>query len=200
MAQSLSGQSTEQEQESRFDISYELGNAFFMGQLANDFQVDENPSETGTIGLEDSFGSGFRIGYRFTRKLGVEAALAAFPSNIVVSAPGIDGGLGQDVGFVSGNLVYEFRDVSSRQWPYLTAGGGLVFYPENGLQEDLMWNVGGGVRLDLSRRFDLRLELRDYMSIFDGFEGEVVEEGAPPEGTHFQNHVVLTTGIVFSPF
>lgn len=102
-------------------------------------------------------------------------------------------GFDADVSMFEGTVLFYPGDPSARFTPSLAAGGGAVSHARSFARErDAMRNLGGGARLELGDVMVLRFGLRDYMSTFD----------AVPENEDliFQNNVVLTTGLVLSPF
>ena len=76
--------------------------------------------------------------------------------------------------------------------PFVLAGIGAKTYDVDGMdpETDLMWNVGGGVDVQFHPRAALRLEARDYMSLFDPEIAAVDEE--------LQHDLALTAGFRFA--
>lgn len=76
--------------------------------------------------------------------------------------------------------------------PFVLAGIGGKTYVVDGMdpENDLMWNVGAGLDLQFHPRAALRLEARDYMSLFDPEVAAADEE--------LQHDLGLTAGFRFT--
>lgn len=184
----LSGQ-----EDGKLEVTGTLANGFFYGGVGSSFSTDQGIENT--VGLDDGLGVGLRVGWRFSDRVTGELAVTSFPTEIVVRGGQFTVGFDADVTMTEGTFLYHLGDPQAPIRPFLAAGGGAVSYAGSFRTEwDGMWNVGGGVRLELGDLVDLRFDLRDYMSSFDALEN--VEN----EDARFQNHVVLSTGLVFSLF
>ena len=115
--------------------------------------------------------------------------------------PGISGpctDINTDAFGFMGNVVVPIRIQGATKWrPYGTAGLGWIHAWANGAsaqehrsQNDLGFNVGGGVTYSLGERVGLRSDLRYFRAFADKNE---------PEGVYFKNYgfLRLTLGLTF---
>lgn len=124
--------------------------------------------------FDDDFTAGFRYGYYFHPKFGLEIGVGFTPSSIL--ATGNTGGGGTNVSTIfdvdtyvmHANLVHRFTQSSVA--PYVTAGVGAVHFDINTFrfgfltpsETDFAFNAGGGVKFRLHEEYFFRLDGRGY--------------------------------------
>lgn len=117
-------------------------------------------------GLDSSLGFGGAVGYDLTSALGVE-----FDFGHVFDVVGRDANLDWSLTTISGNVVYHFT--VPRVTPYATFGIGWerskpafdVPDPDANVSDpstEVAWNVGGGVKAELTDRLIGRADLRRF--------------------------------------
>jgi Outer membrane protein beta-barrel domain len=117
---------------------------------------------------------------------------AAPPNCTGTAMPCID--LNTDAWGLMGNLVVPIRIKGAPKWrPYGTAGLGMIHAWVNERdrhQDDLGFNVGGGVMFSLSKRVGLRGDLRHFRALADEHK---------PDGVYFKDYGFwrATLGVTF---
>jgi opacity protein-like surface antigen len=168
------------------------GGALFVSELPSAFQLDTEFGGTTTLtGVEfdNALAFGGKAGIRIADRFGIGASLLYAPLTYSTStATDQDGGL-----YAYGaDFSYHAADLSERVAPFIVAGVGAKSYDFEGadLKTDFMWNAGAGLDVALTRNVGIRLEARDYMSLFDPMIDGLDEE--------LQHDIVLTAGISFT--
>lgn len=175
----------------RFEVTPAAGATLFASDLPTEFQL------TGDFGdlivlegveIDPALAVGGRLGIRVGDAVGIGASLLYSPLNYTESGTEQDGGLFMYGADVSWHAV----GVWERVTPFVVGGVGAKTYDFEGaeLEHDLMWNVGAGFDVGLTQSLALRLEARDYMSIFDPSLHGVEDE--------LQHDIALTAGLRFS--
>lgn len=131
---------------------------------------------------------GGRLGYFFTPNWNLEASGQVVKTDTEMNIVGVDE-VDMKLNSWRLNLLYNFGSGASRVRPFLTAGGGsektdVETYFEN---KDFGWNVGGGLRLFLSQRLNLRVEGR-YVGI---------KVGEPLDDTQKNAEATVGLGLLF---
>jgi len=167
------------------DISGGLVNGFFLNDVDTVFTSDAGVRNH--LRVDDGAGLSLRVGWRFSPRLSVEGRYVLIPTRISAVGGSLVGGAETDVTLAGGGITYRLSN-SRRISPYLRIGGGVVSYASDfSTDRDPTVSAGGGVRIDVGDRLDLRLELLDCMSSFNA-----------TEPSHFQNDLLFTTGLVIS--
>jgi opacity protein-like surface antigen len=168
------------------------GGALFMSELPSAFQLDSEFGGTTTLtGVEfdNALAFGGRAGVRIADRFGIGASLVYAPLTYSTSTA-----TDQDGGYYAygGDLSYHAIDLSERVAPFIVAGVGARSYDFEGadLKTDFMWNAGAGLDVALTRNVGIRLEARDYMSLFDPMIDGLDDE--------LQHDIVLTAGLSFT--
>ena len=160
-----------------FEGSVFAGGAFFMSDLAEELNGLTRSHENG-------FALGARAGARWPR-FSLEGELSYVPTNVVVkSNDGFEATESQSITMFGIAALVNFP--LSLQWEaFLAAGAGAKSYTADdpttklgspgqfsaGFEPttEVMFNVGGGFRLWIQDNWNVRLDLRDYISTFDAF-------------------------------
>ena len=186
-----------------FEGSVFAGGAFFMTDLAKELNGLTRSHENG-------FALGARAGARWPR-FSLEGELSYVPTNVVVkSSDGFEATESQSLTMFGVTALVNFP--LSLQWDaFLAAGAGAKSYTatdpttklgnpgqfpagfESGTE--VMFNVGGGFRLWIQDRWNVRLDLRDYISTFDAFAS------TPQAGelSQTQHDLLFTLGLGWVP-
>jgi len=107
--------------------------------------------------VDDGVILGIRVNYNLTRNFSLEGELGVTPTDDVS-----DNGT---VLLASGNLLYHILHSSQRFKPFLTAGlGTLIYRGFTSDDESFAFNFGGGIKVPLSNRLGLRIDIRDYLA------------------------------------
>lgn len=120
--------------------------------------------------LKDEPVFGGRLGYNFTKHLGIEGVMEFIGSRVDdQTRTGANEGQYQapmdnvDLAFYHINAVYHFMP-DSRLTPFVVAGfGGAHYSPEISTKDMAAFNVGVGAKYRLAENIALRLDLQDYM-------------------------------------
>lgn len=183
-----------------FDGSVFAGGAFFLADLA--------PEVNGlTRSHENGVAFGARAGARWPR-FTLEGEFSYVPTKVAVkTSDGFEATENQNLTIFGVNALVNFP--LSLQWEaFLGAGAGLKSYTaldpttkignfsagfEGG--SDFTFNVGGGFRLWVHDQWNVRLDVRDYISTFDAFD----LTSSKGEMTQTQHDLLLTLGLSWVP-
>jgi hypothetical protein len=174
------------------EVTPMVGGQLFVGDLPGTFTLDDDAGSLVTFDgaeIEDALAVGGRIGLRHGQHFGFGATVLYSPTTLT-EASGAETDLGVWVYGV--DVTYFAPSPSPIAQPFVLAGIGGKTYDLEGVDAatDLMWNVGAGLDLQFHPRAALRLEARDYMSLFDPEVGTVDEE--------LQHDLGLTAGFRFT--
>jgi hypothetical protein len=128
----------------------------------------------------DGYSFGLLGGYTFGRIAGVEFGFSLATNHqtaiLTVRQPGRGGGSNETnlLTLAHGNGVVHLP-VPGRIVPYASAGAGIL--GTVGPATNLAFNVGGGIKVALSRRIGVRLDVRHYRSNFEDVLSQAVFTG-----------------------
>lgn len=170
-------------------ISPSLGVGFY----PNDIEVAREEGQLLTIEFQSAIAEGFELGYRVSERWGVEIDFVhSIPDVDVVSGPVSVRVDDERTIALTGNLNYYFT-VDSRWTPFVSGGMGVMLRQEDQSDQDFAGTLGGGVAYRLASWLDLRGTIRDYISLFDRFDGR------PDIDSSLVNDVFLTVGLDVYP-
>jgi hypothetical protein len=168
-----------------------VGGMLYLGELPQEIQLTATDGSAVRLSgqeLDHSVVFGGRAALRFADRFGVGATVLYSPTTASGSS-----GAETDVGVWSYGLdaSYHLGTPSPLVQPFLIGGAGAKTYDFDGMDavHHFMWNVGAGVDVALHPRASLRLEARDYMSLFDPEIAGVDDE--------IQHDLVLSAGLSF---
>jgi hypothetical protein len=167
-----------------------VGGMLFLTDLPREFEMTGADGAVRMSGLElnDAAAFGGRAGLRFADRFGVGATVLYSPTTATAST-----GTETDVGVWSYglDLSYHASSPSPLARPFLVGGVGAKTYDFDGLdaRSHFMWNVGAGVDVALHPKASLRLEARDYMSLFASEIAGIDDE--------LQHDLALSAGLSF---
>jgi opacity protein-like surface antigen len=133
----------------------------------------------GDLELEDLFGGGITFGYHINEHLAVNTDLVFSRAEMNFAAPGVRT-LHDDADFFAWTVNLEYYILPTRFTPFLTAGIGFLYMdnwydddywyyccgaPDREIlisETDFLWNVGGGLRWDVTDNVVLKLGYRIY--------------------------------------
>jgi hypothetical protein len=173
------------------EVTPVVGGMLYLGELPREFQLtgaDGGAVRLSGQELDHSVVFGGRAAVRFADRFGLGATVLYSPTTATGSA-----GAATDVGVWSYGLdaSYHMATPSPLVQPFLIGGLGAKTYDFEGMDavSHLMWNVGAGVDVALHPRASLRLEARDYMSLFESEMAGVDDE--------IQHDLALSAGLSF---
>jgi hypothetical protein len=169
-----------------------VGGMLYLGELPREFQLtatDGSAVQLSGQELDHAVVFGGRAALRFADRFGVGATVLYSPTTATGSS-----GTATDVGIWSYGFdaSYHLATPSPLVQPFLIGGLGAKTYDFDGMDAltHFMWNVGAGVDVALHPRAALRLEARNYMSLFDpevaGVDDEVQHDLALSAGLSFR--------------
>jgi opacity protein-like surface antigen len=131
----------------------------------------------GELELEDLVGGGINFGYHLNEYLNINTDLVFSSADVNFFSPGVRS-LHDDADFFAWTVNLDYYILPTRFTPFLTGGIGLLYmdnwyddywyccYPpqqEIPISEtDFLWNVGGGLRWELTDNIVLKLGYRLY--------------------------------------
>lgn len=174
------------------EVTPMVGGQLFLADLPGTFTLDSEAGSPLTFDgaeIEDALAVGGRVGLRHGAHFGFGATVLYSPTTLT-EASGAETDLGVWVYGV--DATYFTPSPSPLAQPFVLAGIGGKTYDVDGLdpETDVMWNVGAGLDLQFHPRAALRLEARDYMSLFDPEIATADEE--------LQHDLALTAGLRFA--
>jgi hypothetical protein len=169
-----------------------VGGMLYLGELPREFQLtatDGSAAQFSGQELDHAVAFGGRAALRFADRFGVGATVLYSPTTATGSS-----GTTTDVGIWSYGFdaSYHLATPSPLVQPFLIGGLGAKTYDFDGMDAltHFMWNVGAGLDVALHPRAALRLEARNYMSLFDpevaGADDEVQHDLALSAGLSFR--------------
>ena len=174
------------------EVTPMVGGQLFLADLPGTFTLESEAGSPVTFNgaeIEDALAVGGRVGLLHGRHLGIGATVLYSPTSLTEES-----GAETDMGvWVYGvDATYFTPSPSPLAQPFVLAGIGGKTYDVDGMdpETDLMWNVGAGLDLQFHPRAALRLEARDYMSLFDPAVETADEE--------IQHDLGLTAGFRFA--
>lgn len=176
----------------KVEITPALGGTLFLADLPSSFRLtseDGQPVVVDRPEMDDALAVGGRAAVRVGSKLGIGGSVLYSPGTLTYTGGESDLG----VWLYGVDVSYHARSPEAPARPFVIGGIGGKTYDVEGFdhETDLMWNVGAGVDVALHPRASLRLEARDYMSLFDPeLELELDEE--------VQHDLALTIGLNLS--
>lgn len=168
-----------------------LGGQFALADLPGSFELTSEsglPTTFDGAEIDGGLTLGGRTGLRFGSGLGIGATVLYSPTQLTEGS-----GAETDLGMwlYGMDASYHALGPTSMARPFVVAGIGGKTYIVDGMdaETDLMWNVGGGIDVQVHPRAAFRLEARDYMSVFDpevaGVDDEIQHDMAVTAGLRF---------------
>ena len=173
------------------EVTPMLGGQFSLADLPGSFELTSEsglPTTFDGAEIDGGLTLGGRTGLRFGNGLGIGATVLYSPTQLTEGS-GAETDLG--VWLYGMDVSYHALGPTSMARPFVVAGVGGKTYVLDGMdaETDLMWNVGGGVDVQVHPRAALRLEARDYMTVFDpqvaGIDDEIQHDMALTAGLRF---------------
>ncbi len=131
----------------------------------------------GDLELEDLVGGGFTFGYHINEYLNVNTDFFFSNADLNFVVPGV-GSLHDDASFFAWTVNLDYYILPTRFTPFLTAGIGVLLmdnwyddyyyccgFPDREIpisEADFLWNVGGGLRWEVTDNVVLKLGYRLY--------------------------------------
>lgn len=196
-------QASAQESDRAFLTVTPLGaNGFLLGDAFDPIPVDGGEEGEVAFSFEDGLGYGLSVAARVSDRLSLEVLGNRLRSSLSASAGSLRVGFDLAYYGLYGGGLYRLRSATDAARPYLAAGVGARWYDFDAFdstERDLAWNVGGGLEVDTGWLADVRLDLRDYMSILSVEETEL-SSGEEVGGDSVQHDVILNVGLAFDLF
>lgn len=153
-------------------VTPKIGGMLFTSKLPARFAMvgqGDNPVELANAELKSSLSYGGDLTIRIGRHLGIQGIVAYAPASLESKAGGFDK---FDVNVLNygADLAY-YLPVNHRFEPFVAGGFGYkrydYKYPGVAKETDYAWNFGAGLDARLFSIVALRLEARDFTSLFD---------------------------------
>lgn len=142
-----------------FEIGLYGGGSSVSG--GKEHRIDSNRSVVSSIDEEGS-AFGLRVGYNFTRYIGLDLSLGGATNYYVFSENDYDtsGIVSADhiIFFHTNGIFHPVHLFEGRVVPYLTAGAGWALFAVN---SGFTYNYGGGLKIFLTDRLALRLDVKE---------------------------------------
>jgi hypothetical protein len=160
---------------------WEVGAAAGFGIMQN--ATISNPSGSASAGVDNRFAAGVVFGQDLYQHLGGEVRYTFRDDDLVLKSGGSKVNMDGESHLVQYDMLFHATGKSSRIRPYAAAGAGIRWFLGTGheyLNQPLgnfalltktnevepLLSVGGGVKVRLGGRMDIRLDFRDYISPF----------------------------------
>lgn len=175
-------------------------NGFLFGGFSDPIPVGSDGEEV-ALSFDDGLGYGLSATARMSDRLSLEILGNRLRSEVDLPLGSVVAGLRFAYYSLYAGGVYRLRDGAADTRPYLAAGVGAKWYDFDSFEQEsnLAWNVGVGLDVTTAWIADVRLDLRDYMSVFSAGETELGEGDVIPTET-FQHDVILNVGLAFGLF
>jgi len=164
-------------QEPKFEVGGGVGGSFYQSKSLT------SASATGTAGLDNGLSGNFWIGNNMYDKLSGEFHYDYEMNDLKLSSGGTNVTFSGKSHAFHYDLLYHFTKRTAKVRPYVLAGGGFKLYQGTGTESAFqalnkfavltktnelkpMVTFGGGVKIAVSKRVNLRLEVRDNMTPF----------------------------------
>jgi hypothetical protein len=160
---------------------WEVGAAAGFGIMRN--ATISNLSGSASAGVDDRFAAGVVFGQDLYQHLSGEVRYTFRDDDLVLKSGGSKVNMDGESHLVQYDMLFHATGKSSRIRPYAAAGGGIRWFLGTGheyVNQPLgnfalltktdevkpLLSVGGGVRVRVGGRMDIRLDFRDYISPF----------------------------------
>jgi hypothetical protein len=160
---------------------WEVGAAAGFGIMRN--TIISNPSGSASAGMDNRFAASMVIGQDLYQHLSGEVRYTLRDDDLLLKSGGQKVNMDGASHLVQYDMLFQAFRTSSRIRPYAAAGGGIRWFSGTGheyLNQPLgtfalltktdevepLISVGGGVKVRLRARMDIRLDFRDYVSPF----------------------------------
>lgn len=141
------------------------------------------PGGSAKAGFETGIGASIWLGQNMYRRIGGEVRYDYLMNDLRLDSGSTKVTFGSKSHAMHYDLHFHFTDRGGKVRPYVLVGGGFKFYEGNGVERAFqplqsvavlsqgnqivpMVTFGGGVKMQLTRRVNLRLEVRNTMSPF----------------------------------
>lgn len=164
------------------------------------------------VGFKTGYAAGFTVGHNMYRHIGGEIRYTFLHNDMKVEAGSTKATFGAQAHALHYDFLLHASDMNSAVRPYVAFGGGMKHYRGTGDEQPFqplsnvailtktndtkgMVSVGGGVKLKLTDRMWLRLDVHDYLS---PFPKNVITPASGSAVSGWFNNIVGTGGITFT--
>lgn len=193
-----------------FAQKYEFG--VHGGVSLHNKKTIENARGSAEAGFKTGFGGGFTIGHNMYEHVGGEVRYTFLHNDMKLKSGSTEATFSSQAHIIHYDFLIHSADTSAAIRPYVAFGGGVKQYRGTGTEQlsqplsnvalltkttDLkpMISVGGGVKVKLTDKIWLRLDVHDYLT---EFPQKVIQPNTGSSVSGWIGNIVGTGGITFT--
>jgi len=171
-----------------------------------------NARGSADAGFSTGYAAGITVGHNMYRHIGGELRYTYLHNEMKLESGSAKATFGGQAHAVHYDLLLHATGTDSAVRPYVAFGGGMKYYRGTGTEQPFqplsniailtktsevegLASVGGGVKLRMTDRMWLRLDVHDYLS---PFPKKVITPAGGSSVSGWLNNLVGTAGIVFT--
>lgn len=171
-----------------------------------------NPRGDADVGFKTGYVAGFSLGHNMYKLIGGEIRYTFLNNGMKIESGSTKATFGAQAHAFHYDLLIHATDPDSGIRPYVAIGGGMKHYRGTGEEQPFqplsniailtktndtkgMVSVGGGVKVQLTRRMWLRLDVHDYLT---PFPKNVITPASGSAVSGWFNNLVGTGGLTFT--
>ena len=193
-----------------FAQKYELG--ILGGVSLYDTKTVTNPRGTADAGFKPGYVAGVTLGHNTYQHIGGEIRYTFLQNEMKLSSGSTEATFGSQAHTVHYDVLIHATGVESPVRPYVAFGGGMKYYRGTGTEQPFqplsniailtktsdtkgLVSVGGGVKMQMTHKVWLRLDVHDYLT---PFPNNIITPASGSSASGWMNNIVGTGGIVFT--
>jgi hypothetical protein len=171
-----------------------------------------NPRGSADAGFNLGYAAGFTIGHNMYQHVGGEIRYTFLQNEMKLKSGSTEATFGSQAHVIHYDFLIHAKGLDSPVRPYVAFGGGMKYYRGTGAEQAFqplsniailtktsdtkgMASVGGGVKLKMTDKIWLRLDVHDYLT---PFPKNVIAPNSGSSVGGWMNNIVGTGGITFT--
>jgi hypothetical protein len=171
-----------------------------------------NPRGSADAGFKLGYAAGFTIGHNMYQHIGGEIRYTFLQNEMKLNSGSTEATFGSQAHAIHYDFLIHAKGLNSPVRPYVAFGGGIKYYRGTGAEQAFqplsniailtktsdtkgLASVGGGVKLKMTDKIWLRLDVHDYLT---PFPKNIIAPNSGSSVGGWMNNIVGTGGITFT--
>jgi hypothetical protein len=171
-----------------------------------------NPRGSADAGFKLGYAAGFTIGHNMYQHIGGEIRYTFLQNEMKLNSGSTEATFGSQAHAIHYDFLIHAKGLDSPVRPYVAFGGGIKYYRGTGAEQAFqplsniailtktsdtkgLASVGGGVKLKMTDKIWLRLDVHDYLT---PFPKNIIAPNSGSSVGGWMNNIVGTGGITFT--
>jgi Outer membrane protein beta-barrel domain len=171
-----------------------------------------NPRGSADAGFKLGYAAGFTIGHNMYQHIGGEIRYTFLQNEMKLNSGSTEATFGSQAHAIHYDFLIHAKGLNSPVRPYVAFGGGIKYYRGTGAEQAFqplsniailtktsdtkgLASVGGGVKLKMTDKTWLRLDVHDYLT---PFPKNIIAPNSGSSVGGWMNNIVGTGGITFT--